>query len=164
MQGDLDNLKDIAAVVGGAVGLITLGKAVIEYARQNGEKRAKQFLELRKVYRESPEFQQIAELLTPPIDGEKAERLRNLPYQHRFEYMAFMEDIAFLVNTGLMRQGVAFYWFGYDLIQAWENQDFWPDSVHKGPNAKYWSLLEDFYHQMKSCDGSFRYVRNRFRA
>jgi hypothetical protein len=71
-----------------------------------------------------------------------------------------MEDVAYLVNSGLLRPEVAYYTFGYDLLAAWRSDKFWCERYRK---AKYWSLLADLVARMEAIKKSFAYNRNLMR-
>jgi hypothetical protein len=78
----------------------------------------------------------------------------------KMEFMAFFEDIAFLMNSGLIKKEVAFYMFGYDVITAYNNDIFWSEDFRKD---KLWSLLTDFVNQMTQTQKTFKYNRKQMR-
>ncbi|MGN6181394.1 MAG: hypothetical protein ACTHNW_19580 [Mucilaginibacter sp.] len=119
--------------------LLTLIKGVYEYGRQVSDKRAAQFLELRKIYRENQKFQNILEHLYGDQD------FSTIPESDRFEFLGFFEDIGFLLNSKKIRKEVVFYMFGYDIIHAWQSDQLWNDESR---NTIYWSLLADLAQQM----------------
>jgi len=141
-------------IIGAIILIFTFGKGVFEYRKQRDDKRAQQFLELRKLFRENQQFQKIMAFLYH--NGSPSQFSDN----DKIEFMAFFEDIAFLMNSGLIRKEVAFYMFGFDAITACNNALFWPSDLKKD---KYWSLLTDFVKQMEEIDKDFRYDRKKIR-
>jgi hypothetical protein len=137
-------LGGIATVLGVIIALITLAKALHEYTRQLEEKRAEQFINLRTAYKNLPHFQEIIKYLYK-IDG-----YRSLPPTiARMEFMAFFEDIAFLMKSGLIRKEVAFYMFGGDVIKAWENSAFWGNEFKEN---YHWFLVNEFKEEMEEME------------
>ncbi|HEY3781288.1 MAG TPA: hypothetical protein VGL56_09410 [Fimbriimonadaceae bacterium] len=149
----INDLLTVTPVIGGAVALLTLAKAVREFTVQNADKRTKQFLELRKWYRENLEFQRITQLI-----ARNDPELATMELHVRFEFMGFLEDIAFLVNSGVLREEVAYYVFGADLMAAWGNDIFWGDELR---GDRYWTLLRDFTLRMTELDKRFIYNRKK---
>ncbi len=106
----------------------------------SGSKRAKQFIDLRNYFRDHDGFQNIIEHLY----GDN--NFSSVPNHTKIEFMAFFEDIAFLMNSGLLKKQVVFYMFGCDAIVAWSNDMFWNQTLR---DDKFWSLLTDFVGQMR---------------
>ncbi|UOQ64880.1 hypothetical protein [Hymenobacter volaticus] len=132
----------ISTVIATAAAAFGLYKAFQEYKRQGEEqkrqgreKRAQQFLDIRKSFRESKSFQNILLHLYTDRD------FTSVPLNERIEFMGLFEDMAYLVNSDLMRREVAFYMFGGDAIAAWNNDSFWSQKLRDDKN---WSLITDF--------------------
>ena len=70
--------------------------------------------------------------------------------------MGFFEDIAFLMNSGLIRKEVASYMFAGDAIKAWNDDLFWSNDSREHP---YWSLLKDFVSEMKDYETRLPYKK-----
>ena len=151
----LSEWKDLAAVVGAVIALITLVKAVIEYAHQGAQKRAEYFLEMRKRLKENTSFREICALLETDDPN-----LQAVPFKEKRDLLGFFEEVALMVNSGLIRREVAHYMFGYYAIRCWESDHFWSD-VNRG--STYWELFKDFSLQMKEMESSFRYSARSFR-
>ena len=149
-----DNWEMLLKIIGGVIVIGSFWKGLFEYGKQRQDKRAQQFLELRRSFRENKKFQEITLYLLG--DNDFSEFTDN----DKFEFMAFFEDIAFLMNSGLIKKEVAFYMFGYDAIAAWHNNNFWPKERRKD---KYWSLLTDFVNQMKEAEAAFKYNRKKIK-
>ena len=52
----LSDYKDVATIAGVVIALVTLAKGVYEYVRQGAQKRAEQFIEMRKRLKENDTF------------------------------------------------------------------------------------------------------------
>lgn len=149
MAYSLEDWKNLFSIFGVVVAAGALGKAVYEYTRQVAERRAQQFLVLRSTYTANPEFQRIISHLYGDAD------FSSIPLTDRIQFMAFFEDIAFLVNSGLVRAEVASYMFGGDAIKAWTDDQFWPNDIREDP---HWSLLRDFVQQMTALEERLPYA------
>ncbi len=68
--------------------------------------------------------------------------------------MAFFEDIAFFVNSDLLRIEVAYYMFGWDALEAWNSDEFWSDTYR---HHESWRLLKHFVDQMEELKISPRF-------
>ncbi|MDB5006216.1 MAG: hypothetical protein JWP45_609 [Mucilaginibacter sp.] len=150
----LDHWDPLLRLSGAIIIIITFCKGVYEYTKQRADKRAQQFLELRKSFKENQLFQNIATHLTGDND------FSMFNDNDKSEFMAFFEDIAFLMNSGLIKKDVAFYMFSYHAVIAWDNDVFWNDEMRQD---KYWSLLTDFVKQMKEIEATFTYNRKKIR-
>jgi hypothetical protein len=84
------------------------------------QKRAEQYFELSKSFSENERFQKICILLE-----ENDQKLETLPVHEKQEFIGFYENIALLMNTGLLRKAVAHYMFAYYAIRCWDSKYFW---------------------------------------
>ena len=148
------HLETIIKTILAIVGLITFGRAVYEYRQQRIDKRAQQFLSLRANLRENPAFQNILSHLYSDSDFSSVSDV------DRIEFMGFYEDLAFLMNSCLLKKQVAFYMFGGDVTKAWLNDNFWSK---ERKDEKKWAFLKDFVDQMQEEEKSFRYDRKGLR-
>jgi hypothetical protein len=139
-----DDARNLAIVVGTFVAALTLAKAVFEYSRQNAQKRAEYYLELREKYQQKDRFADIFELL-----DNNSPKLAELPHYKKLYFLSFYEDIALLVNAGLMKQAVAHYMFGNYAIRCWESEYFWENMNRNDP---YWLLFRHFVQEMKRAE------------
>jgi hypothetical protein len=142
-------------VVGGIIAVATFVKATYEFTRRAKEKRAEQFLALRRRVREDQNYGKILDLLYSR-DAEADSELRKLPLRQRVDFMAFFEDAAFLAYSGLVRKEVILYMFGGDARTAWYRDAFWSEEERR---QKHWALLKDFVEE----EGSSRYCRKSMR-
>src|ERR1043166_6047674 len=111
-----EDWKTLAAIVGAAIALATLIKGVIEYTEQGAQKRVDRFLEMRRRFKENQTFTSICALLE-----HDDEALRDVAFHAKRDFLGFFEEVALLVNSGLIRPQVAHYMFGYYALKCWES-------------------------------------------
>ncbi|MBD2311481.1 hypothetical protein H6G20_07395 [Desertifilum sp. FACHB-1129] len=121
-------------------------KGLIEYMRQNAQKRAEYYTSMRERFKENDRFQELFEML----DNDDPE-LAELPYHKKLDFLGFYEDIALMVNSGLLKKPVAHYMFAYYAIRCWESNNFW-DNLNR--DSPYWFLFRDFVNQMQKVEKS----------
>jgi hypothetical protein len=138
----LSDAKDIATIVAVIVAMLTLVKAVFEYARQNAQRRAEHFVDMRKRFKSEPKFLKILARL----DDENA-RCDDILPQDRRDLLGFFEEVALMVNSRLMNLDVAAYMFGCYAVKCWECKAFWKNDLSK--NDPNWSLFSDFVKKVK---------------
>lgn len=151
----LGEAKDVGALIGAAIALLALVRGLIEFRQQGAQKRAVHFLEMRKRLKEDTDFAEICALLE--VDDRK---LLEVPFKARRDLLGLFEEVALLVNSGLIRVPVAHYMFGYYAIRCWDSVHFWCD-VNR--DSDYWTLFRDFVIRMKACETTFRFDRRRMR-
>lgn len=139
---DTEALKVIITGLGALIALAGLVKAVFEYVRQGRQKRAEQFFELRRRLKDSGEFRRIAGLIDDPGG---AEELRRVPFVEKRDYLGLFEEVAIVVNSGLIKPEVAQYMFGYYAVGCWQSEAFWEGVNRESP---YWSVFADFAQKM----------------
>jgi hypothetical protein len=98
---NLTLVKDIASIAGGMIALCTLIKSVVEYTKRGAQERAAQFESLRLRFKSDVQFRHICDLLETD-DPE----LRKVPFKDKRDYLGFFEEIALMMNTGLMKENV----------------------------------------------------------
>jgi hypothetical protein len=148
-------VRNIATIIGVGVAALTLVKCVFEYARQGAQKRAEHFLEMRRRLKEPGKYERICTFL----EDDKQE-LADVPYIDKRDFLGFFEEIALMMNSGLIRKEVAHYMFGYYAIRCFESSYFW-SNVEK--NSIWWSLFINFASEMKRIEDSFTFSQKKFR-
>lgn len=151
----LADTRDWAAIAAGVVAVATLVKAVVEYVHQGAQKRAEQFGRMRVRFKDNSEFREICDLLES-----EDPKLADVPFKDKRDLLGFFEEVALLVNSGLMRPKVAHYMFGYYAIRCWESRHFWQDINRDSP---YWALFRDFAGRMVEVEKRFVYRRGDIR-
>ena len=137
----MEAIRDAVLVVGAIVALSSLLLSINEYKRQGSQKRAEHFLELRRKLKTNPSFQSIVDMLEYD-----APELSSVAYIEKREFLGALEEVALMMNTGLIRPEVAYYMFGYDTIRCWDSQHFWSDMNRE---STYWGLFRKFAQMMK---------------
>ena len=142
----LDYVKDLAIILAGLVALTTFLTGVSEYFRQSHLRRAEQFVQLRRRFLETELFRQILNLL--PTDDPK---LAEVPLQDRRNFLGFLEEVALLTNSGLIRREVSNYMFGHYVLLADKSAYLW-DGLDKP--SRYWTLFRNFAESNRSLEAS----------
>lgn len=132
----LSLVKDISIAVGGVIALITFVTGTIQYIMQGRHQRAAQFIEMRRRFLDNPSFREILNLL----DGDSP-RLAETSVQDRRNLVGFLEEIALLVESRLLRADVAFYMFGYYVSLIGRSTHFWTGLDREG---SYWRVFREF--------------------
>lgn len=128
--------KDWAIIVGSLIALVTFLTGVMEYARQGHHRRAEHFLQMRRRFLETPEFRLILEYLqreNPKLDDVSIQDKRN--------FVGFLEEVALMVNSGLIRLEVARYMFGYYVHLVRNSDRFWQNLDR---DSEYWTVFREF--------------------
>ena len=133
---DLATTKDIALVIGGVAALTTFLTGLVEYARQANLRRGEAFIAMRRRFLEDPLFREILNLL----DSDDP-RLAQLPVQDRRNFVGFLEEVALMSRSKMIRPEVAHYMFGRYVCLADASQHLW-----KGLNKedRYWTLFRRY--------------------
>lgn len=142
MDTTLSVTKDVAIIFGSLVALIGFFFGALEYVRQGHQARATHFVQMRRRFLETPQYREILDMLAG-CDR----KLEEVSIQEKRNFVGFLEEVALMVNSGLIRKEVAHYMFGYYVLLCAKCDPFWEgldrDSV-------YWSVFRRFAHQMES--------------
>ena len=136
----LDISKDMAIIAGTIVALTTFLTGVLEFARQSHLRRVEQFVQMRRRFLETPEFQEILRLITTD-DA----RLEHIAVQSRRNFGGFLEEVALMVNSRFISREVAHYMFGHYVLMTSQSVNFWKGLERDG---RYWTLFHAFAAQM----------------
>ncbi|MBX3120233.1 MAG: hypothetical protein KF784_14300 [Fimbriimonadaceae bacterium] len=147
----IQEIKDLSIIVAGAVALITLIRGVREYAHQGRERRAVQFVNMRRRFLETVEYQQILELLRTDDP-----RLTQIPHQQRRNFIGFLEEIALMMNSQLIRPEIAHYMFGYYVRMANHSEYLWHELERP---SIYWEVFRTFAGSMEAESQKFPSVK-----
>ena len=151
----IESAKDWATVIGVVVALFTLWKSLIEYTNQGKQKRAEHFLHMRERFKDNVDFKAMCDLLE-----QNSPELRDVAFKEKRDLLGFFEEIALMMNSGLVSPVVAHYMFGYYAILCWKSEYFW---CGLNRHSDYWVLFRDFANQMIDAEKSFKYQRLRFK-
>jgi hypothetical protein len=152
---ELADAKDWATIIGAVIALGALAKGVFEYSLQGAQKRAEQFVGMRRRFKENETFRELCSL-TETDDP----RLSTTPFKDKRDLLGFFEEIALMTNSGLIRESVAHYMFGYYAIRCWKSTHFW-HGVNR--ESSYWSLFRDFVSRMENREAGFTFRRREMR-
>ncbi|HMS54949.1 MAG TPA: hypothetical protein PKA27_06075 [Fimbriimonadaceae bacterium] len=138
---DLPTAKDIAIILGTLVALITIFFGALEYRRQTRQNRIQAFIEMRRRFLETPRFREMLELL-----ASDDERLREVGVQDKRNFLGFLEEIALMVSSGLLKREVAGYMFGHYVNLSRKSKNLW---IGLEPNSLYWTVFHRFAEDME---------------
>jgi hypothetical protein len=141
-------VKDLSIMLGGVVALTSLLSGVGEFMRQGRQRRSENLVHMRRRFLETPKFAHILELLQTD-----SEELAGLPIQERRNFAAFFEEVALMVNSGMIRRDVAHYMFGYYTLLVSQSQTFWK-GLHR--DSAYWQLFNAFAEQMERMERDYK--------
>lgn len=148
----LGMLKDIAIILGTILALFTFVNGILEYGRQGRQKRADQFVLIRRRLKENETFKHLTDMA-----------LRNDPAlaqtltADRRDLLGLFEEVALMMNSGLIRKEVAHYMFGSYVIACYECDYFWVDLDR---NNFYWKLFNSFAQQMQVIEHNIQHSTN----
>jgi hypothetical protein len=137
----LEFWKSWAIIAAGAIGFITFLTGLLEYVRQGRQHRAQNFVQMRRRFLETPQYRQILDKLAvddPSLAEESIQEKRN--------FIGFLEEVALMVNSKLIRREVAHYMFGYYVQLAARSEHFW-SGLDK--DSRYWTVFREFAVEMK---------------
>lgn len=139
---DISLVKDLSIIVGGAIAFITLWQGLFQYARQNHAARANQLIQMRRRFLEEESFQELLTLI-----HDKCSTISDKPIQDRRNLVGFLEEIALMTNSGLIRPEVAHYMFGYYVLLINDCEPFW-DGLDR--DGDYWAVFRAFAQKMRT--------------
>ena len=135
-------LKDVSIIVAGAIAFITLWQGLFQYTRNNHAARANQFIQMRRRFLEEKSFQEILTLI-----HEKCDDVATKSIQDRRNLVGYFEEVALMVNSGLIRPEVAHYMFGYYVVLIYDCEKFWENLDRQGD---YWAVFRAFAKKMRT--------------
>ena len=140
------SFKDFVSILGGVAALLVAVKGLFEFAHANAIRRYEKFHQMSARFDENPDIQKVCALLhgveapvTVPTPGETIAP-KPVTIQQKEVFICFMEEIAFMVNSKLMKMELALYAFGYYARLAIDNPAFWV-GLEKG-NIFYARFIE----------------------
>jgi len=151
----LQDLASVAVIFGALLGIPTLIIGVLEFSRQGAQRRATHYFELRNRLRTDTVLYEVMGLLE-----EDSPKLRKYSVEDRAHLLGVFEELALMLNSGLVTKHVAHYMFGYYATLCWQSTNFWRGLDRE---SNYWALFRDFAAQMKSVGDSFSFKRKEFR-
>ena len=145
-------LTNIIAIVSIVLAISTAIVGLKQYRLQGEQKRATFFLSMRSKLKQNTKFKEISALLE-----KDSPKLKKVAFAEKRDYLGFFEEVALMMNSGLIKKEVAHYMFGYYAIICWDSKNFWLD-VNR--NSPYWYLFKNFVEQMKEIETSEDFLMN----
>ena len=140
---NLEEIKNITAIVVAVIGLPGALKWVYEYTRKASQERFSLFMKLNKLFSEDADIIQVTQMLDQiaPADS--------ITQAQKYKFLRFYEILAIAVNSKLINPDVAWYKFSYHAIRCDNSEEFW-----KGLNkdSAYWSLFVSFASEMSKIE------------
>lgn len=116
----MDFAKDIFAIAGGIIGLLAFVKGVMELVHSNAIRRYEKFHQMSVRFDENEDIQKVCTLL----HGSNYS-VGTLTRQQKEVFICFLEEIYFMINSGIMKRDLALYTFGYYGKMAFDSEQFW---------------------------------------
>jgi hypothetical protein len=127
-----------------------------KYAHETHRSRIEWFIKLGKEFRTKKKFDPIFEFLDleepKELDLEQPKRTEDrssidfktqIPEMKlRYQFAAFLDDIAMCVNAGVIQPDVANYTFGYYVQKIFDTGTAWSKMKHEA----FWSGIDDDYY------------------
>ena len=152
----METVKDIALIIGNVGIALTLLFGLIKYRQSVAIARANKFSEMWRYFIENAVFVRIFGMIDDKSkmidDKSKSSKLAQLPYTEKLLFLGFYEEVAILVNSGLMKKHVAHYMFSYYAICCWESDHFWTGTNVMNRDSPYWYLFRNFVKQMQAIE------------
>lgn len=123
------------------IALITFVTGTLQYVVQGRQQRANQFIEMRRRFLENVVFRDLLSLL-----AKDSLDLKHASIQDRRNLVGFLEEVALLVDSKIIREDVAYYMFGYYVNLIYKSENFWEGLDREGP---YWQVFRKFAERMK---------------
>lgn len=133
--------KDIFTIVGGIIGLVAFVKGVIELVHSNAIHRYEKFHQMSVRFDENEDIQKVCALL------HDAGHPGTLTKQQKEVFICFLEEIQFMINSGIMKRDLALYTFGYYGKMAMESEKFWQELNRNEP---FYAHFMEFCNQARS--------------
>lgn len=141
----ISEIKDWSIIIAGIIALVTFLVSSMEAKRRNRQERAQNLVLMRRRFLETPQYREILDMLQA-----NDPKLRETSVQEKRNFVGFLEEIALLVNSRLIRREVAHYMFGYYVCLTERNEDFWQGLDKASP---YWSVFRHFAEEMAEIEG-----------
>lgn len=141
---DLGYVKDLSIVLAGLVAVVTFVSGAWQYARQGRDSRVEHFVTMRRRFLEDPVFRG---LLNQLATGDPS--VAHAPVQDRRNFVGFLEEVALMVNSRLVRPDVAHYMFGYYVGLVDSSDAFW-EGLER--DSAYWTVFRRFAADLRGRD------------
>lgn len=136
--------------IGVAIAIATIISLIIgicEYRRQNKMNRVEKFVLMRHRFKENEKFKKLRAL----IEDDSLELL-NISLEDKRDFLGFFEEIALMMNSGLIPKNVVSYMFGYYAIKCDDSKNFCKGkdgNIVIQKDKIYWVLFQKFVREMR---------------
>jgi hypothetical protein len=137
---EIQTVINLVQDIGATAAAVGLAMGYMEYLRQGRQRRAEKYFELMRAF---AQFDHVIDLLR--TDSPKLKRLKA---GDKERFLGFYEDLALLIHSGLIREDLAIYAFGYWLEKAWNSEQFWSDPKNK--EDAYWFLARQLHFRIQA--------------
>ena len=147
--------RDIAAIVGVSIGVMTLLKGYLEYRRNAVLGRVQHFANLKHEFKENATIAKITELLDTADP-----KLAEVPSREKWHFLCFFEEVTVLLRAKLISDELVYYMFGYYATRCDRSQWFWNEAFPR--DEAYWLLFFDFVSRMHKVESLKEWNRKAF--
>jgi hypothetical protein len=98
---------------------------------------------MRKRFKDNKDFIMICNYL----ENDDA-KLKEIDFSLKRDFIGFFEELALLLNSGLIKKYVALNMFGYYALDCDSSKNFW-EGYDRGENHTYITTFENFIDDMK---------------
>jgi hypothetical protein len=167
---DQDGIADGVQVMGGAkitieqlvqlVGIVgaffAFFRGLAEYQRKNRLERYQQFITQRKEFEANSI---LTNVYVGVLQGPQHD-MSGVPVWDRIFFLVFLENIALMMNSGLLSRNVVHNTWGNGVLQCWRNDSFWADidaaRLDDAKRSPYWRVFGQLYQDMARVDQRVR--------
>jgi hypothetical protein len=147
----LSDWKDVFTITGVIVSFTLLLLALVQYRKAEKQKSAEHFFKLRDKYNTDATFVKIREIIDSPDNRDISSREINIDDKRKF--LGFYEEIAIMVKSGLIKEELAFYMFGYYAVRC-NKMDAFTSYINE--DKEYWEIFSEFAAKMKNYDDNIK--------
>jgi hypothetical protein len=160
MSGDPDHAKIIIDSLTLLLGILGFFRAMYVYRQQKRRdhelaekqirvteasdrlKRFDKFQDIQRRYREDEAIANVLRFLYPDHQADLKEPL-HVSAADKFVFMGFYEELAIMINSGLMNPDLAYWTIGLDAATFYDNEPTWH-------NDRTWTLFNSFALKVKA--------------
>ena len=130
--------------------------ALTQYRLQAKVQRASFFYRMRRRFKESDQFENISALL----ETDHAD-LRTISFSDKRAYLGFLEEIALLMNSSIIKPEVVHYMFGNYVTKCWKSSNFWiceHERLRIEKSRPYWALFANLVDQIQCLNTTEAFI------
>ena len=124
--------KELPTIFVALIAIGTFAYSIYQNRRQNTQRRAQHFIEMRSIFKGNEGFTEITKLLGRSSDSET---LATYDFRVKIDYVAYLEMVALMVHSKVIRKEVADYMFGFYARRVYNSDAFWANLGEKKERA-----------------------------